>query len=107
LLALESAGSSEPGPVTQIAASILDSTRDDVARSVEEGKGSSQDHLPMVARALVTGTPKEIRAIREKLEALLKPKGKGKPEEKSEHGAKADPDAIVYGLTIAFYPVKK
>ena len=57
----------------------------------------------MVARALVTGSLREIRAIRSKLAALLEPKGNAK----GEHGSKDDPDALVYALTIAFYPIKK
>ena len=57
----------------------------------------------MVARALVTGSPRQIRAIRSKLEALLESKGRAKDEQ----GSKDDPDKLVYGLTIAFYPVKK
>ena len=61
LLALESTGSSTPGPVSKMAASILDSTRDDLARLAEEGIESSRDDLPMVARALVTGSPRQIR----------------------------------------------
>ena len=103
LLALESTGSSAPGPVSKIAASILDSTRDDLARLAEDGNESSRDDLPMVARALVTGSPREIRAIRSKLAALLEPKRNAK----GEHGSKDDPDALVYALTIAFYPIKK
>ncbi len=103
LLALESAGSSVPGPVSEMAASILNSTRDDLARLAEEGKESSRDHLPMVARALVTGTPRQIRAIRSKLATLLESEGKAKVE----RGSKQDPSALVYGLTIAFYPLKK
>jgi DNA-binding transcriptional ArsR family regulator len=103
LLALETTGSSAPGPVSKIAASILDSTRDDLARLAEEGMESSPDNLPIVARAIVTGTPREIRAIRSKLTALLESKGKAKGED----GSKDNPDALVYGLTIAFYPIKK
>jgi DNA-binding transcriptional ArsR family regulator len=103
LLALESKGSTVSGPVSKIASSILDSTRDELARLAEEGMEGPEDDLPMVARALVTGSPRQIRAIRGKLAALLEPHGKAK----DERGSKNDPHALVYGLTIAFYPIKK
>lgn len=90
------------GALSELVASIFDSTRDDLARcAATQQPGRSIEDAPLVARGLISGSRKRIAALRGKLTALLDSQAgtKGTP------GSARPSDEVTYALTVAFYPL--
>lgn len=80
--------------------SLLRDTESDLLRCFSELRDAdvSEEELPMIAKFAFRGTPDEVRAMRQKLEALLEDcaAGRGEREEPDEHAA--------WMGMVAFYP---
>ena len=79
--------------------SILRDTESDLVRFYERyaETGEEPDELPVVAKVAIRGTPEEIQAMREKLEAWLKDCSGLCDREDSD-------DLVSYTGLLAFYP---
>jgi DNA-binding transcriptional ArsR family regulator len=87
-------------PVAAVVASILDTTREEIARAAQACPGGD-DQPPLVARALLSGRPERMKALRAELLDLLEraraecPAGEGQ----------LPSGMATYAMTVAFYRV--